>query len=378
MSRSALPSDSSAGPPDPATVGPGAWIDAAPVAMLIADVGGTIIAANQTAATIFRLPTDKLVGSPIERLVPTGFRADHGRHVEAFFRDMVPRIMGVGREVRAVDGDGREFPVEIGLSPVATPAGRYVVAAVVDITQRKKRERESTLARLVQEAMLPKIPTDLRGLDVAARSDPADATGGDFYDLVRFDDGRTGLVIGDASGHGFAAALVTAAARSYMRALLRTQADIGVVMRMANSLLIDDVSDNRFVTLLVTLFDPATRRLSYAGAGHAAYVCDASGNLRVVLDDTGPPLGWFADALYPVTEMTLDPGDFLLLLTDGIEEAFDPAGRQFGRQRVIDVLRRTHDQPVARIVEAIHRTVRDFHGAASPHDDATVLVARID
>lgn len=378
MSQSSPPSDSNVGPPDPATVGPGAWIDAAPVAMLIADVGGTIIAANQTAATIFRLSTAQLVGSPIERLVPIGVRADHGRHVEAFFRDMVPRIMGVGREVRAVDGDGREFPVEIGLSPVATPAGRYVVAAVVDITQRKRRERESTLARLVQEAMLPKIPTDLRGLDVAARSDPADATGGDFYDLVRFDDGRTGLVIGDASGHGFAAALVTAAARSYMRALLRTQADIGVVMRMANSLLIDDVSDNRFVTLLVTLFDPDTRRLSYAGAGHAAYVCDASGNLRVVVDDTGPPLGWFADALYPVTEMTLDPGDFLLLLTDGIEEAFDPDGRQFGRQRVIDVLRRIHDQPVAQIVEAIHRTVRDFHGAASPHDDATVLVARID
>lgn len=378
MSRTAPPSDSNVGPPDPATVGPGAWIDAAPVAMLIADAGGTIIAANQTAATIFRLPTDRLVGSPIDRLVPTGFRADHGRHVETFFREMVPRIMGVGREVRAVDGDGREFPVEIGLSPVATPAGRYVVAAVVDITQRKKRERESTLARLVQEAMLPKIPTDLPGLEVAARSDPADATGGDFYDLVRFDDGRTGLVIGDASGHGFAAALVTAAARSYMRALLRTQADIGVVMRMANSLLIDDVSDNRFVTLLVILFDPATRRLSYAGAGHAAYVSDASGDLRVVLDDTGPPLGWFPDAFYPVTEMTLDPGDFLLLLTDGIEEAFDPAGRLFGRQRVIDVLRRSHDQPVARIVEAIHRTVREFHGAAAPHDDATVLVARID
>jgi hypothetical protein len=91
-----------------------------------------------------------------------------------------------------VDGDGREFPVEIGLSPVATPAGKYVIAAVIDITQRKKRERESTLARLVQEAMLPRIPDDLSGLAVAARSDPADATGGDFYDLLRFDDGRTG------------------------------------------------------------------------------------------------------------------------------------------------------------------------------------------
>jgi len=372
------PSDPHRSPPDPAAVGPGAWIDAAPVAMLIADVRGRIIAANQAAATIFRLPADELVGSPIERLVPAAFRADHGRHVAAFFGDMAPRIMGVGREVRAVDGEGREFPVEIGLSPVATPAGKYVVAAVVDITQRKKRERESTLARLVQEAMLPRIPSDLPGLEVAARSDPADATGGDFYDLLRFDDGRTAFVIGDASGHGFAAALVTAAARSYLRALLRTQTDIGVVMRMANGLLVDDVTDNRFVTLLVTLVDPATRRLTYAGAGHAAYVCDASGSLRVVLDDTGPPLGWFPDACYPVTEIGLEPGDFLLLLTDGIEEAFDPSGEPFGRQRVIDVLRRTHDQPVARIVEAIHRAVRDFHGAASPHDDATVFVARID
>ena len=378
MSHIAPPRHSPASPWDPASVSPGGWIDAAPVAMLIADASGRIIAANQAAATVFRLPANQLVGSPIERLVPTGFRADHGRHVETFFRNMTPRIMGGGREVRAVDGDGREFPVEIGLSPMATPAGKYVIAAVVDITQRRKRERESTLARLVQEAMLPRIPDDLSGLAVAARSDPADATGGDFYDLLRFDDGRTGFVIGDASGHGFAAALVTAAARSYMRALLRTQADIGVAMRMANGLLVEDVSENRFVTLLVALIDPATRRLTYAGAGHAAYVCDASGNLRVVLDDTGPPLGWFPDALYPVTEIGLEPGDFLLLLTDGIEEAFDPAGQQFGRQRVIDILRRTADQPVAGIVEAIHQAVRDFHGATSPHDDATVLVARIE
>lgn len=377
MSPDDPPNDTPSRAPDATAIGPGAWIDAAPVAMLIADAGGRIVAANQTAASIFRLSADRLVGSPIGSLVPAASRADHGRHVEAFFRDMAPRIMGVGREVRAVDGEGREFPVEIGLSPVATPAGRYVVAAVVDITQRKKRERESTLARLVQEAMLPRIPADLAGLEVAARSDPADATGGDFYDLLRFEDGRTGFVIGDASGHGFAAALVTAAARSYLRALLRTQSDIGVVLRMANGLLVDDVADNRFVTLLVTLVDPSTRRLTYAGAGHAAYVCDARGDLRIVLDDTGPPLGWFPDALYPVTEIGLEPGDFLLLLTDGIEEAFDPEGRQFGRERVIEVLRRHHDQPVAGIVAAIHRTVREFHGAASPHDDATVLIARI-
>jgi hypothetical protein len=152
---------------------------------------------------------------------------------------------------------------------------------------------------VVQEAMLPRIPTDWEGVEIAARSEPADATGGDFYDLLQFPDGRVGFVIGDASGHGFAAALVSANTRSYLRAMLRTEPDAGRVLSAMNALLMEDGIDGRFVTLLFAVVDPPALKLSYASAGHCGYLLDSSGALRVCLDQGGAPLGWHEGAGYP-------------------------------------------------------------------------------
>ena len=352
-------------------------IDAAPVAMFVVDRQGRISVANRRACEVFHYPAERLMGMNVDELVPELYRPTHRQQVESFFRVLVPRVMGVGREVLAVDAHGREFPVEIGLSPVETPSGPLVVAAIVDITERKRRDKESTLARLVQEAMLPKIPESLPGIELAARAEPADATGGDFYDLLQFPDGRIGIVIGDASGHGFAAALVTATARSYLRALTRTESNVGAILKMANSLLIDDVLESRFVTLLFTIINPTRMTIEYAGAGHIGYLLGKDGTLRCQLDNNGPPLGWFADSEYPVTTLPLEHGDLLVLLTDGIEEAMSPDGAQFGRKRLLDLMRRISGQCVDQIVAKLHEAVHDFHAGDEPHDDATAIVARL-
>jgi len=352
-------------------------IEVAPVAMLVVDRQGRISVANRRACEVFRYPAEQLMGMNVDELVPDLYRPTHRQQVESFFRALVPRVMGVGREVLAVDAHGREFPVEIGLSPVETPSGPLVVAAIVDITERKRRDKESTLARLVQEAMLPSIPENLPGLELAARAEPADATGGDFYDWLRFPDGRIGIVIGDASGHGFAAALVTATARSYLRALVRTESDLGEILKMTNSLLIDDVLDNRFVTLLFAVINPIQMTIEYAGAGHIGYLLGQDGALRCQLDNNGPPLGWFVDSEYPVTTLPLEHGDLVVLLTDGIEEAMCPAGTQFGRQRVLDLLRQVNNQSAEQIVAKLHKAVHDFHAGEEPHDDATAIIARV-
>jgi phosphoserine phosphatase RsbU/P len=333
--------------------------------------------ANRSAAATFGYPAEQLLTMNVDALVATDARPKHHQLVADFFRVAVPRVMGVGREEIAVDATGREFPVEIGLSPVDTPTGPCVVAAIVDITERKRRDKESTLARLVQEAMLPKVPDDLPGLEIAARSEPADATGGDFYDMIRFPDGRFGIVIGDASGHGFSAALVTATARSYLRALMRTETDLGVIMRTTNSLLIDDVLDNRFVTLLFAILDPRQMTLSYAGAGHIGYLLNRNGDVKCHLDQNGPPLGWFQESDYPVTTLSVEHGDVLVLLTDGIEESMNPGGSLFSRQRILDLLRKTIDQPASTIVHELHQAVHDFHETTEAHDDATAIIARI-
>lgn len=352
-------------------------IDAAPVAMLVVRRDGTIVVANRRAADVFSYPVDQLMGMHIDGLLPERFRPSHSQQVDGFFRAMLPRVMGVGREVTGMDAHGEEFPVEIGLSPVETPDGPLVVAAIVNITERKRREKESTLARLVQESMLPQIPRDLPGIELAARSTPADATGGDFYDLLRMDGDRLELVIGDASGHGFAAALVTAAARSYLRALSKMESDLGLILKQANQLLIDDVLDSRFVTLLLAVFDPVQQTLTYSGAGHLGYLLKPNGDLECLLDQNGPPLGWFAESEYPVTTVPLQHDNLLILLTDGIEEAMNPDGVQFGRQRVLDLLKREHHRPVEELVELLHSVVCDFRQTGEPNDDATVIIARV-
>jgi len=362
---------------DDQTIPMAVWIDAAPVAMIVANRFGSIMVANHAACTMFGYSADRLTAMNVDDLLPESFRGSHHQQVASFFQSMAPRLMGVGREVRAMDSAGREFPVEIGLGPVSAASGPYVIATIVDITERKRRERESTLARLVQQAMLPEIPTDLPGLEIAARCQPADATGGDFYDIVRFPDGRVGIVIGDAAGHGFAAALITATAQSYLRALSRTEPDLAGILSTANTLLIDDVPENRFVTLLFAIVDPQTRQLCYAGAGHAGYLIDRTGSIKCELSSNGPPLGWCEGSEYPVTMLQLEDGDMLVLLTDGIEEAMCPHGGQFGRDRVLALLSRTSGLPADRIVHELHDAVCVFREGDDAHDDATAIIARM-
>ena len=353
-------------------------IDAAPVAMLVVRRNGSISVANRVASETFGFSVDQLVSMNIDQLVPPHYRAGHHKKVEHFFEESVPRVMGSDHEVQAMHSSGRQFPVEIGLSPVHLPDGSMIVfAAILNITERRKRERESTLARLVQESMLPEIPDNLPGIELAARSVPADATGGDFYDFHRLPGQRLEIVAGDASGHGFAAALVTATARSYLRALCGLESDLGMILERANLLLIDDSLDSRFVTLLFAVFDPIHRTLSYSGAGQLGYLLKPDGELQALLNQVGSPLGWFCDARFPVTTLALEPGNLIVFLTDGIEEAMNPKGVLFGRERVLELMRREHARPVREIVEKLHEAVDEFCSPGRKSDDATVIVGRI-
>lgn len=159
-------------------------IDAAPVAMLVVDRNGRIVLVNQQAAKTFGYEYGELLGRGIDLLVPESLRRLHHLQVESFFHASVPRVMGSGREVLARHQDGREFPVEIGLTPIETSDGPQAMAAIIDVTERRRVETESTLARLVQQAMLPQTQPKFDGCDIFGASKPADATGGDFFDFI--------------------------------------------------------------------------------------------------------------------------------------------------------------------------------------------------
>jgi sigma-B regulation protein RsbU (phosphoserine phosphatase) len=241
------------------------------------------------------------------------------------------------------------------------------------------REQELRVAHKIQQSLLPRVPPVVPGFDIAGDSAPAHETGGDYFDFLPLLDGTLGLVIGDASGHGVGAALLIAETRAYLRALALAHAEIRTVLAQTNRRFIEDVADYYFVTLFFGRLDPASRSLVYASAGHPpGYLLDPAGKVRALLNSTGWPLGVDASGEFPpAPPLALQPGEVLLLLTDGILEARSPAGDLFGSDRALDVVRARRGEPARAIVDALLEAVRNFAGGQVPDDDCTALVLKV-
>jgi PAS domain S-box-containing protein len=240
-----------------------------------------------------------------------------------------------------------------------------------------ERERELSLARAIQQRRLPKAAPALAGFDIGAASHPAKETGGDYLDFIPLPDGSLGIAVGDASGHGIGAALLMAETRAYVRALARTDTDIGRVLSLVNRHVGEDIGDD-FVTLVFARLDPRTRSLVYSSAGHwPGYVLDGRGEVKRALDSTGLPLGLDPTATFPDgAALTLAPGDLVLLLTDGIVEAISPAGPQFGMARALECVRVHRGATSGEIVAALFDEVRAFSHDLQI-DDMTVVVIKV-
>jgi serine phosphatase RsbU (regulator of sigma subunit)/anti-sigma regulatory factor (Ser/Thr protein kinase) len=222
------------------------------------------------------------------------------------------------------------------LAAHAAPAVR--VAQLVrqqqaEIRDRERIEQELKVAQLIQQQFLPRELPDLPGWHVAAYYRPARAVGGDFYDFIDLPDGQMALVVGDVTDKGVPAALVMATTHSVLRGEALRLVAPGEVLRRANELLLDEMPPHMFVTCLYAILDPASGRLRFANAGHNLP------NLRrkdgvTELRAAGMPLGLLPDMDYEEHETMLEPGDSLLLHSDGLAEAHSPDGEMFGFPRL--------------------------------------------
>jgi serine phosphatase RsbU (regulator of sigma subunit)/DNA-binding NarL/FixJ family response regulator len=240
-----------------------------------------------------------------------------------------------------------------------------------------ERERELSLARAIQQRRLPKAAPALAGFDIGGASHPAQETGGDYLDFIPLPDGSLGIAVGDASGHGIGAALLMAETRAYVRALTRADTNIGKVLSRVNRHVAEDIGDD-FVTLVFARLDPRTRSLVYSSAGHwPGYVLDSRGEVKKLLHSTGIPLGLDPMATFPDgAALTLEPGDLVLLLTDGIVEAFASDGPLFGMERALECVRVHRGATSSEIVAALFDEVRAFsHHLQS--DDMTAVVIQV-
>jgi len=234
---------------------------------------------------------------------------------------------------------------------------------------------ELEVARALQAAILPATFPAKPGCDGAARMIPATTMCGDFYDFIELPDGRIGLVMADVSGHGVPAAFFMAVARTNLRDLAALYADPGACLAHTNQTLCAQNPLDLFVTVFYCVFDPTTGVLRYANGGHnPPYLRRADGSVEALNGAGGLVLGAMPDVEFPDHTVPLRPGDRLVLYTDGVTEACNPADEAYGAERLIAEVQAHGDGAAAAIVERICQSVTAFVGSAAQFDDITLTV----
>ena len=264
----------------------------------------------------------------------------------------------------------------------------HILESVVEERTRELAEKNAALekaqaqlkaelevARSLQLAILPAAFPARSGCEAAARMIPATTMGGDFYDYIELPDGEVGLVIADVSGHGVPAAFFMAVARTNLRELAVHHTDPGQCLGQTNDALCAQNPLDLFVTVFYCVLEPKSGVLRYANGGHnPPYIRRAAGAVETLSGAGGLVLGAMPGARYPTHTVQLLRGDRLVLYTDGVTEAFNPAEELYGAQRLADEVHVHGGGTPAALVERICQSVTNFAGTAPQSDDITLTV----
>jgi sigma-B regulation protein RsbU (phosphoserine phosphatase) len=236
--------------------------------------------------------------------------------------------------------------------------------------------KEMEQAALIQNGLLPAAPPKVEGLDIAGKTIPCRTVGGDYFDYIMFPDGRVGMLVGDVAGKGLPASLLMSSLQARVHVLFEEADNLAHKIERLNKAVCAKCPNNRFITFFMTVVDPATGSLVYTNAGHNPPLLVRASSAFETLPGGGTILGILPMATYQEERTRMEPGDVLVLYSDGVTEAVNPDGEDFGEQRLGELVASMRNRTANEIVEAINSAVTSFTEGAPAADDITVVVAR--
>jgi serine phosphatase RsbU (regulator of sigma subunit)/catechol 2,3-dioxygenase-like lactoylglutathione lyase family enzyme len=280
-----------------------------------------------------------------------------------------------GMFTRFEDVDGNSFGLA-GFDEVRRGVETQRRLLAQKLESERRSAQELVIARDVQSRLFPQSYPKLKTAEYAGICLPAREVGGDYFDFLNIGQQRLGFIIGDVSGKGIAAALLMANLQANLRSqcvMALDQPDL--LLRSVNRLFYENTGDSAYASLFFAEYDDQTRRVRYANCGHLSGLLLRSDNRLEQLDSTGTLLGLFPEWDCSFRERELFPGDLLALYTDGVTEAYNDAGEEFGERSLIESLRQHRELSCQALLTAIVDEVRRF-SSTKQHDDITLIIAK--
>jgi len=366
-------------------------VESALNAIVIMDSYGIIIDWNHHAEKMFGWSKKEAIGQRLEQLiVPQRFREHHLKGLEHYLRSGEGPVLNKLLEQTAVRRDGSEFPVELSISPLKLGNSFIFSGFIHDITARKQTEKqirqteinlaytqsEMNIARRIQSGLFPSEAIKTDAFEIQGFCLPADQVGGDYFDYFFRDEENLDIIMADVSGHSIGPALFMVETRSAIRTQANWSSKPANTLGILNNLLYQDLDTaDYFITLFYLQYNTLSKKLSFANAGHPPPLLLKQAELQCTeLDAEGLILGVRKNICFEEKSMALESGDLILLYTDGLTEAENPAGEFFGLSPVCHILHQHASHSPQVIIEIIINQLKQFCQSESFKDDVTLMI----
>jgi phosphoserine phosphatase RsbU/P len=256
----------------------------------------------------------------------------------------------------------------------------FVLLLSLELADKVTMKRDLEIAREIQTWLVPSQPPEVAGANIAFATRPQNSVAGDYYDAFYpnpEDRERLMVVIADVAGKSVPAALLMATLQASLRTIAGENAALAdLVARLNRYACAHSLNGLRFTTAVLSEYNPALRRLTYVNAGHNAPILRRANGTLETLEVGGLPLGIRSDVRYETASLELRPGDALIFFTDGVVEAFNESGEEFGNERWLSAIRSLPDWDAAQSLQFLMKRVDEFAGVTRQSDDITCLVFR--